>query len=309
MTLAVVAVGGNALTQANQVGTIEEQYANATATCRALAKLIHSGLRPVITHGNGPQVGNVLRRVELSRHQVYPLPLDVCDADTQGGIGYMLQQVLGNELQRIGLKRTVVTLITQVLVRADDPGFSKPDKPVGPFYNKEDAEARMAEGWQMREDAGRGFRRVVPSPQPRRIIELDAILSCVENGLVTIAVGGGGIPVVELDGTLLGVEAVVDKDRASSLLARSMGAELFIITTGVSEVQVHFGTPQARTLRRVSRDEIRAYLEAGEFPPGSMGPKIEAALAFLDSGRGRVIITSAPQLEEAIAGRAGTHIR
>jgi carbamate kinase len=306
--LAVVAVGGNALTRSNQVGTIPEQFDNALLTCRHLARMVERGTAFVLTHGNGPQVGNVLRRIELSRDQVYPLPLDICDADTQGGIGYMLQQVLGNELRQLRLDKTVVTLVTQVLVDGKDPAFANPDKPIGPFYGKADADKRMSEGWQMREDAGRGYRRVVPSPKPLRIIELEAVRRCVEAGLLPIAAGGGGVPVIERDGELHGVEAVIDKDRASALLASNLGADLFVICTGVTEVQVRYGKSDARALREVSAGELRAHAQAGEFPAGSMGPKIEAALDYLGRGGRRVIITDAEHIGAALEGTAGTQI-
>lgn len=309
MNLAVVAVGGNALTQSNQVGTIPEQFANAASTCSHLAKLIANGVKMVVTHGNGPQVGNVLRRVELSRDQVYPLPLDVCDADTQGGIGYMLQQVLGNELRRLSQPHTVVTLVTQVLVDANDPGFANPTKPIGTFYKHDDAMLRIKElGWQMKEDAGRGYRRVVASPKPLEVIELEAVRRCLEAGLVPIAVGGGGIPVVRQGHELHGIEAVVDKDRASALLASALGADLLVISTGVPEVQVHFGKPDKRDLHEVSAAELLAHYEAGEFPAGSMGPKVEAALDFLSKGGKRVIITDPDHLEAALQNEAGTHV-
>lgn len=310
MQLAVVAVGGNALAQSNQVGTIPEQFENATIMCKHLARLISSGVQIVLTHGNGPQVGNVLRRVELSRDQVYPLPLDVCDADTQGGIGYMLQQVLGNELRRVGVTRTVVTLVTQVLVDEKDTAFQNPTKPIGSFMTRDDAEKRQREqGWQVKEDSGRGYRRVVPSPKPLEVIEITAVRKCIEAGLVPIAVGGGGIPVVKQNGELHGVEAVIDKDRASALLASELGADLLIISTGVSEVQVRFGKPDARVLREVTRDELRKHYEAGEFPAGSMGPKVEATLDFLARGGKKVIITDPVHLEAALQNEAGTHVR
>jgi carbamate kinase len=309
MPLAVVAIGGNSLVQSHQVGNIAEQFDNAALTCERIADLVEKGWDIVLTHGNGPQVGNVVLRVELAADKVYPLPLDICDADTEGGMGYMLQQVLGNVLRRRGTERTVVTFVTQVRVAADDPAFDNPTKPIGPFFTKEIADKRIAEnGWSMVEDSGRGWRRVVPSPLPEAIVELGAIRRCVGNGMIPIAVGGGGVPVYQKDNQLYGIEAVIDKDRASALLANELGAELLLITTGVDNVMVGFNTPEQRALTNASREELRGYLESGEFPPGSMGPKIEAALGFLENGGKKVIITSPEKLGEAVAGSAGTHI-
>ncbi|MEK7703935.1 MAG: carbamate kinase [Myxococcota bacterium] len=309
MSLAVVAIGGNSLSRAEQVGTIAEQWDNAAHTCRSLADLIEKGWDVVVTHGNGPQVGQALRRVELARGHVYPLPLYICDADTEGGIGFMLQQILGNELTHRGVKRTVSTLITQVRVDPNDQAFSNPTKPIGQFYSAEDARTRSEQdGWQMREDAKRGWRRVVPSPMPIEIVELDAVRRCVQGGIIPIAVGGGGVPVVLRNGKLEGVEAVIDKDLASALLARELRADLLVIATAVESVQVGFGTPAARSLRAVEREEMRRYAAAGEFPAGSMGPKIQAALQFLDHGGKRVVITDPEHLGSAAAGEAGTHI-
>ncbi len=309
MPLAVVAIGGNSLVTSHQVGTIAEQFANAALTCQELAHMVESGWDIVLTHGNGPQVGNVLLRVELAAQQVYTLPLDICDADTEGGIGYMLQQVLGNALRERGIARTVVTVITQVLVDAQDPAFTKPTKPIGPFFDRADAEERMRKrGWQMVEEPGRGWRRVVPSPKPKRILELDAIKRLTGDGIIPIAVGGGGVPVVERGGQLMGVEAVVDKDLASAMLARALGAELLLISTGVDHVQKDFATPSARDLQRVLSAELRRLWQAGAFAPGSMSPKIEAALQFIAGGGKRVIITSPRLISRALAGEAGTII-
>ncbi|OGQ89180.1 MAG: carbamate kinase [Deltaproteobacteria bacterium RIFOXYA12_FULL_58_15] len=309
MALAVIAIGGNSLVQSNQVGTIAEQFENTALTCKQLAYLVREGWDLLLTHGNGPQVGNVMLRVELAADTVYTLPLDVCDADTQGGMGYMLQQVFTNELTKLGLQRTVVTFVTQVLVTPEDPAFHNPTKPIGPFFTEEVAQKKMSNhGWHMTEDSGRGWRRTVPSPIPKRILEVDAIKCCIGNGIIPIAVGGGGVPVYERDGMYFGIEAVVDKDRASALLANTVGAPLLLISTGVSQVQVGFNTKAARPLGRVSREELRGYLKAGEFPPGSMGPKIEAALQFLDNGGERVIITSPELIGDAIAGKAGTEV-
>ena len=310
MSLAVVAIGGNSLVQSGGTGAIPEQFETAVYTCDCVAELIASGWDVVLTHGNGPQVGNVLLRVELARHAIYPLPLDICDADTIGGMGYMLQQVLGNALQARGITRTVITLVTQVLVDADDPAFDKPDKPIGPFYDAAKAATLRAEhGWDVVEDSGRGWRRVVPSPTPRAIIELDAVKCCAGAGMIPIAVGGGGVPVVRRDGALLGVEAVIDKDRASAMLALALNADLLLISTGVPAIQVDFGTAEARALADVTASELRALYDSGEFPAGSMGPKVDAALQFLDGGGPLVIITDPDHLMAAVAGQAGTRIR
>jgi len=308
--IAVVAIGGNSLSREGQVGNIPEQYDNSRETCRHIAALVDRGYDLVVTHGNGPQVGNVLLRVEAAARSVYTLPLDICDSDTQGGIGYMLQQVLGNELRGRGVTRPVVTLVTQVVVDAADPAFQRPTKPIGPFYSAHDAEARMgAYGWSMVEDAGRGWRRVVPSPRPCEIVELDAIRHAVAAGIICIAVGGGGIPVVRTPGGALeGCEAVIDKDRSSALLARLLGAELFLISTGVPQVMLDYRKPTQRVLERLTAAEAREHLAAGQFPAGSMGPKIEAALDFLAGGRGEVIITSPEQIPLALDARSGTRI-
>jgi carbamate kinase len=308
--IAVVAIGGNSLSREGQVGNIPEQYDNSRETCRHIAALVDRGYDLVVTHGNGPQVGNVLLRVEMAARSVYTLPLDICDSDTQGGIGYMLQQVLGNELRGRGVTRPVVTLVTQVVVDPADPAFQHPSKPIGPFYSAVDAEARMsAFGWSMVEDAGRGWRRVVPSPHPREIVELEAIRKAVADGVICIAVGGGGIPVVRgAKGALEGCEAVIDKDRSSALLARLLGAELFLISTGVPQVMLDYRKPTQRALDRLTAAEAREHLAAGQFPPGSMGPKIEAALDFLAGGTGEVVITSPEHIPLALDGTSGTRI-
>ncbi|MBI5510312.1 MAG: carbamate kinase [Deltaproteobacteria bacterium] len=309
MPLVVVAIGGNSLVKASQKGTIAEQFENAATTMRQLADVIAGGFDIVLTHGNGPQVGNVLLRVELAMHQVYPLPLDVCDADTVGGMGYMLQQTLCNELRRREQERTVVTCVTQVRVDAADPAFQKPTKPIGPFFTREAAEQKTARlGWKMVEDSGRGYRRVVPSPKPVDVIEIDAVRKLIAAKVIPIAVGGGGVPVVETDGMLHGVEAVIDKDLASALLGNLLGAETLLISTGVDAVQVNYGKPSARALETVSRAELRKHLADGQFPAGSMGPKIEAALAFLDRGGRQAIISSPERLADALAGKTGTRV-
>jgi carbamate kinase len=309
---AVVAVGGNALIREGQQGIIAEQRDNARAAARQLAALVAAGWRLVLTHGNGPQVGFILLRSELvgDAAPVPKLPLDLCVAETQGEIGSLLGSALAGELAQQGLRDRVVCVVTHTVVSPDDPAFQTPSKPIGPFYTAEQAAARQArEGWTMVEDAGRGHRRVVPSPTPQRIVEVTPIRTLLEAGFVVIAAGGGGIPVVERRaGVYEGVEAVVDKDLASALLASALGIPTLIITTGVDRVAVSYQRPDQRFLDRLTVREARQYLAAGEFPPGSMGPKILAAIGFLESGGQEVLITSPYRLEEAIAGRTGTRI-
>lgn len=306
---ALVAVGGNALIRASQRGTIAEQRENAATTARYIVELIKRGFSVVITHGNGPQVGAQLLRSELAADQVIPEPLDVCGADTQGAIGYMLEQALERALADSGLTTPVATVITQTVVSADDPAFQHPSKPVGRFYSAEEAGRRQRElGWAMVEDSARGYRRVVPSPDPREIVELDAIRSLVRAGTIVIAAGGGGVPVVRRDGWLFGVEAVIDKDLAAALLARGLGVDLFVIATEVGQVYINYRRPGEWALDYVGASLVESYARAGQFPPGSMGPKIEAALRFLRGGGREVIITSPERLLDAVLGRAGTHI-
>jgi carbamate kinase len=306
---AVVAIGGNAITRPGQVGTIPEQFANAEQACRDLLVLIEGGYDLILTHGNGPQVGNILLRVELSAHQVYTLPLDTCVSDSQGGMGYMLQQVMHNVLSERNIHKTVATVLTQSVVDEDDAAFGSPSKPVGPFYRRERADLLEKEkGWRLVEDAGRGYRRVVPSPVPCEIIEIDAIRDLLEAGNVVIAAGGGGIPVIRRKGRLQGVEAVIDKDHASSLLARELGVDLLLIATSVEHVFLNYGKPDQEPLRRVSAHQVETYIEEGQFPAGSMGPKMEAAVAYLRSGGREVIITDISAVARALAGETGTHI-
>jgi carbamate kinase len=273
-----------------------------------IAEMIAQGWRVVITHGNGPQVGFILRRSELSLHELHPVPLDAADADTQGAIGYMFQKALYNEFRRRGMRQLAVTVVTQVLVDRNDPAFQNPTKPIGSWMDEETARRRAAEqGWVVREDAGRGWRRVVPSPLPRRIIELPAIQALLEDGFVVIAVGGGGIPVVEDEtGDLVGVEAVIDKDLASALLAIELRADLFLISTAVEKVALDYGKPTQRWLDRLTASEARRHLAEGQFPPGSMGPKIEAILQYLDHGGKAALITDPPHIPAALRGETGT---
>lgn len=305
----VVAVGGNSLIRAGQRGTIEEQRANALTTARAIVSLIHSGRPVVVTHGNGPQVGAQLLRSELAAEQVMPEPLDVCGADTQGAIGYLLEQALRHALAEIGLVNPVTTVITQVVVAADDPAFQHPTKPIGPFYSEAEARRRAREyGWTVVEDAARGWRRVAPSPEPRSIVEIDAIRSLIHAGHIVIAAGGGGIPVVRVDGDVIGVEAVIDKDLAAALLARLIHARVLIISTDVDYVYLDYHRIGARPIQIIRAGELRQYAAEGLFPPGNMGPKIEAALRFLANGGGEVVITAPELLHAAVEGRVGTHI-
>ena len=305
---ALIAVGGNALIADGQRGTIDEQFSNARVISAQVAALVEGGWRIVVTHGNGPQVGFILLRSELFKGSPFipKLALDVCVADSQGGIGYIISNSLLNEL---GPGR-VACLLTQTVVDVDDPAFRKPTKPIGPAFSEREAnERREADGWTMVEDSGRGYRRVVPSPKPVRIIETRAIQALLGAGQVVVAAGGGGIPVVEVQpGTYRGVEAVIDKDLASAYLAASLELPLLVISTGVERVAIHFRQPDQRFLDRLSVTEARRYLAEGEFPKGSMGPKVEAAITFLERGGAEVLITSPANLEEAFAGRSGTRI-
>ncbi len=306
---ALIAVGGNSLIRAGEKGTISDQLANARRTATALVGLLRDDFHLVLTHGNGPQVGAALLRSERAADQVYALPLDVCDAASQGEIGYLLQQSLQNEIARAGLATRVATVLSQVVVSPDDPAMRRPTKPVGPFYSHAEAEERKRRyGWDIVEDAARGYRRVVPSPEPLEIVEEDVIRALVERGTVVVAAGGGGIPVVRRDGKLEGLEAVIDKDRVSALLALRLGLDLFIISTDVDHVYLDYRKPAQRPLGRVTAEEIEAHLRAGHFPAGSMGPKVESALRFVRAGGKEVIITSYQHLREAVAGTHGTHI-
>ena len=308
--IAVIALGGNAIMQKGEEGNICQQFANTRKTLDALMELIKRGYRLVITHGNGPQVGNLFLMVEATRDIVPSVPLGVCVADTQGQMGYMIQQSLQNRLIRDGYPFQVMGLVTQVLVRQDDPSFQNPTKPIGPFYSKEEGQKIQQErGWRIVEDSGRGYRLVVPSPQPESIVETDIIKMLLEDEVIVIAAGGGGIPVIRQEnGAYEGVDAVVDKDAASSVLARDLGADLLLILTGVDQVAINFNTPEEQRFERLSIDEAQAYLEQGHFPPGSMGPKIKAAIGFFQQGGREVIITSLEKVGEALQGTNGTRI-
>lgn len=306
---AVIAVGGNSLIRAGEKGTIPEQIANARVISKAIVALMKTGLHIVVTHGNGPQVGAQLLRSERAAGQVYEQGLDVCVAATQGEIGYILQLALQLELQLAGIRKPVATVLTQVLVRADDPAFKTPTKPIGPFYSQAAAEERIHQfKWDMIEDASRGYRRVVASPIPIEIIEAEVIHSVMDQGFLVIAAGGGGIPVVCKNGQIHGVEAVIDKDRASVLLATQLSTDLMVFSTDADHVYVNFKQPGQRALTRVSLQELAMYQAAGEFPPGSMGPKIEACVSFLKAGGKEAIITSLENLAQAVTGDVGTHI-
>lgn len=306
---AVVAIGGNSLIKDAQHQTVPDQYAAIRQTCVHLAAMAARGWRLVVTHGNGPQVGFILRRSELARHELHGVPLDSCGADTQGALGYQLQNALRAEFRARGVDSLPVTVVTQVRVDANDPAFARPSKPIGSFIDQATAREReRTEGWRVVEDARRGWRRVVPSPLPRQIIELEAIRILSARGFTVIGVGGGGIPVVERDGELVGVEAVIDKDHASALLAAELGAELFLISTAVERVALDYRRPKERPLDRMTVAEARRYLAQGHFPPGSMGPKIEAVIWYLEHGGREGLITDPENIERALAGQTGTRI-
>jgi len=306
---AVIAVGGNSLIRAGEKGTIPEQIANARHISSAIAALLGQGLRLLVTHGNGPQVGAQLLRSERAAGQVYEQGLDVCVAATQGEIGYLLQQTLQQELRRAGMKQLVSTVLTQIVVDAADPAFHKPAKPIGPFYSAADAAEKGRQlGWNMVEDASRGYRRVVASPVPLEIVEEEVIRRMMDAGMLVIAAGGGGIPVIHEQGSLRGVDAVIDKDRASLLLAMRLGVDHLLFSTDADYVYLRFRRPGQQPLRHVRVAELQAHLASGEFPPGSMGPKVEAAIRFLQAGGKRAVIASLEHLADAAAGKAGTQI-
>lgn len=307
---ALIAVGGNSLIRAGERGTIEEQLANAHATAKNIVQMVARGWRLVITHGNGPQVGAALLRSERAAGEVYTHPLDVCVAATQSEIGYIIQRAMEYELRQIGLFTPVMTVLTQVRVDENDPAFTHPTKPIGPFYSKAVAEEKQRTlGWNIVEDAARGYRRVVASPEPVEVFEQDIIRKILDLGMIVIAVGGGGIPVIERENYLvLGREAVIDKDRASALLASGLGVDLFIISTDVKQVYLDYKRPTQRPIGKASRLEMEAFLADNHFSAGSMGPKVESAIRFLKSGGREAIITSFENLIDAVDGKCGTHI-
>jgi carbamate kinase len=304
---AVVAIGGNSLIPDNSRREMSFQWDAVRETCGHIACMIRDGWRVVVTHGNGPQVGYILRRAELAAHEVHTVPLDIIGADTQGSIGYMIQQALRNSLRSMGISRNVISLVTQTLVDKHDPAFAKPSKPIGGFLTEAEARRFEAEGWHVTEDSGRGWRRMVASPQPAEIIEMDAIKMALQNDYVVVAVGGGGIPVVRNEkGELRGVYAVIDKDRASSLLAAGINADLFLISTGVEKVSLNFNSPNQQDLDRITLKEARQYMQEGHFGSGSMLPKVEAVVRFLERGGPSALITDPQNIERALRGETGT---
>lgn len=306
----VLALGGNAITKAQEKGTRDEQWSNVKSTCQYIVALAKEGHRIVITHGNGPQVGNLLRKNELAKELVPPMPLDVCVSNTQGSLGYAVCQNLGNYLTEAGLSIPVAAVVTQVVVAADDPAFQHPTKFVGSFFSEVEAVQLMAEkGFTMKEDSGRGWRRVVPSPEPKAIVEKDVIRNLLDAGVIVVAAGGGGIPVIENADGLTGVEAVVDKDMAGQLLANEVNADSFFLLTEVERVCINFGRPDQRQLEKMTVAEARKYQDEGQFPAGSMGPKVEAAIRFVSSGNGRqAVIVALEKANLALTGQSGTVI-
>jgi carbamate kinase len=312
MPRAVIAIGGNSLIPDAQHQTVQDQYEAAGVTDDHIASLIEDGWEVAISHGNGPQVGFILRRSELASNELHEVPLDYCGADTQGAIGYMLQQNLINDFRQKGIDKNVATVVTQVEVDPADPAFENPAKPIGSFMEEDEAQRRREdEGWDVIEDAGRGWRRVVASPHPKRIVEIDIIRQLLDAGNVVIAVGGGGIPVVADDnGDLRGVAAVIDKDLASALLANEVDADLLLISTAVEQCAINFGTPEEEWIDEFTLAEVKQYLEEGtHFAEGSMAPKMRAVVQFLENGGTEALITNPENLERAVAGETGTRIR
>ncbi|MGD1020546.1 MAG: carbamate kinase [Verrucomicrobiia bacterium] len=310
MKTIVIAIGGNSLIKDEEHRSVADQYAAIVETAHHIADLVARGLRVVITHGNGPQVGFILLRSEHSRGLLHEVPLDSIGADTQGAIGYQIQQAMQNEFHRRGLKKSVATIVTQTLVDKNDPAFQKPSKPIGQFYKRTEADDRIrVEKWSMVEDAGRGWRRVVASPKPVRIIEADVIKGLVAGDCVVVAAGGGGIPVVqEEQGNLRGAAAVIDKDLAAAVLAREIGADLLVISTAVEKVCLNFGKPDEKALDRLTVAEAKRYVTEGHFKPGSMLPKIQACIQFIENGGTEALITCPESLPLALDGKAGTRL-
>ena len=305
-----MAFGGNALVQKGEEGSQWEQVRHAGETARLLLPILRGDYDLALVHGNGPQVGNILIQVEEAVTKVPPISLDICVAMSEGSIGHMLEMALLNEFRRRRMRRGVVTLITEVLVDQEDPGFRRPTKPIGPFYPRFRAEDLMhKQGWNMVEDSGRGWRKVVPSPRPVEIVQMRSIRRAIDSGDVVIAGGGGGVPVYRTpEGDLRGVEAVIDKDYTAGLIAKELGADLFIILTNVNQVSLNYGRPDQKAIRRMTTDEARAHGAAGQFPEGSMGPKIRAGIDFVEATGREVLITSTPRLADSVRGRAGTRI-
>jgi carbamate kinase len=308
--LAVIAIGGNSLIKDKNRQSVEDQYDCILDTAHHIVRLIDKGINVVITHGNRPQVGFILLRSEISKSQIHEVPVPSAVADTQGALGYQIQQAIQNVLSEKNIKKNIVTVVTQVLVDVNDPAFKNPTKPIGPFLTKEDAQLKKEKyNWNVVEDAGRGWRRVVPSPLPIEIVELDSIRNLIENDFLVVAVGGGGIPVIRNEnGYLDGVPAVIDKDRASALLAGNLNADFLIISTAVEQVYLNFGQENQQALSHITLAEAKKYCEEGHFAKGSMLPKIEAAIQFLENGGKEVIITTPEKLAEAVEGTAGTRI-
>ena len=308
--LIVIAIGGNSLIEDSKHVTVSAQYEAAAKTCHHIARLVREGHRVVIAHGNGPQVGYILRRAEYAKDILHTVPLDSCVADTQGAIGYQLQRALDNEFTALGLKESVATVVTQVEVDPNDKSFQKPTKPIGSFMSEEEAlKHKEKDGWSIMEDAGRGFRRVVASPKPKKIIELDTIRTLLDNNIIVIAAGGGGIPVVrDENGALQGKEAVIDKDLAAAILAKDLHADLFVISTAVEKVCLNYGKPDQKELSEVPVSELDTYIGEGHFAPGSMLPKIQAVRDFVSSTGGTGLITDPAHLYDALYHGAGTKI-
>ena len=308
--LVVIALGGNALLQRGQKGTFEEQYQNTKGTVPKIADLIEQGYKVVLTHGNGPQVGATLLRHEAAKAIVPAFPLDACGAETQGFIGYMIEQALRNELKTRGIDKYVVAVVTRVIVDKHDSAFQNPTKPIGPFYSKDEAAKLRQEkpNLVIKEDAGRGYRRVVPSPDPKVIAERSAIKALVDAGFVVISTGGGGIPIIEENDLAVGVEAVIDKDLGGQRLATLIGANIFVILTDIDGAYINYGTPQQEMIHEITSGKLRNYLKEGHFKEGSMAPKIEAAIRFVESGGERAIIAKLESLTEALEGKTGTHV-
>lgn len=306
---ALIAIGGNSLITDKHHPEVEHQWDAVRETCTHIANLVEAGWNTIITHGNGPQVGFILRRAELAMHEVHPVPLDLIGADTQGSIGYMIAQAMDNEFHRRGLYRRAMAIVTQVVVDKDDPAFKHPTKPIGGFMSHHDAKTFEEMGWTVVEDAGRGYRRVIASPHPLEIVEVNAIKTMVDAGWVVIAVGGGGIPVIRNEkGELRSAPpAVIDKDHASAHMAIEAGVDLFLISTGVEKVAIHFNKPNQQWLDRMTAAEARQYLLEGHFAAGSMGPKIQAILHYLEHGGKRALITDPPNIARALVGETGTH--
>jgi carbamate kinase len=306
---AVIAIGGNSLITDNNHPDVNYQWDAVRETCEHIASLVEQGWQVLVTHGNGPQVGFILRRNELAAHEVHTTPLDLIVADTQGAIGYMLQQALDNSLRARGLNKTVITCVTQTLIDAEDPALERPTKPIGSFMNQAEASKFETQNWTVVEDAGRGWRRVVASPKPIDIIEISAIRSMMKRGFIVIAGGGGGIPVIRNDqGELRGINAVIDKDLASSLLASKVNADLLIISTGVEQVAINFNKPNQQQLSHMTLAQAKQYQAEGHFAAGSMGPKIQAVIQFIEMGGPQALITDPPNLSRAINHETGTWI-